>query len=94
MSGAKSVHVRIEGKVQQVWFRGWTLEQATNLGLQGWVRNRLDGTVEALFSGPGEAVDRMLEACRKGPPSARVSAVVSRPAEPPQNPGFKQLPTG
>ena len=93
MSGAKSFLVRIEGKVQQVWFRGWTIEQATQLGLEGWVRNRRDGTVEALFSGPSEAVDQILEACWQGPPNARVSAVVSRPAEPPLNRGFKQLPT-
>jgi acylphosphatase len=94
MSAAKSVQVRIEGKVQQVWFRAWTTEQATKLGLKGWVRNRPDGTVEALFSGPDEAVDRMVEACWQGSPKSKVSAVVARPAEPPQESGFKQLPTG
>jgi acylphosphatase len=88
----KSVHVRIEGKVQRVWFRAWTVEQAKGLGLRGWVRNRHDGTVEAVFSGPAETVDRMLQACHQGPPKASVSAVKAEPTGAPQGTDFLQLP--
>jgi acylphosphatase len=58
----KSVRVRVAGKVQGVWFRAWTTEQATGRGLSGWVRNCRDGSVEALFSGPADQVDSMIEA--------------------------------
>ncbi len=73
---ARTVHVRIEGRVQGVWFRAWTAERARALGLDGWVRNRGDGSVEAVFSGPSEAVETMLGLCREGPPQARVDRVV------------------
>ncbi|MBK1836862.1 acylphosphatase [Azospirillum sp. YIM B02556] len=89
----KAVRVRIQGKVQGVWYRGWTVDQAGRLGLTGWVRNRSDGTVEALFAGPADAVDRMLEACRHGPPSALVRDVVSEPEQDPGMAGFEQRPT-
>lgn len=69
------VCVRIEGRVQGVSYRAWTQEVAGVLGLSGWVRNRADGTVEALFAGPAEAVGAMLERCRKGPFASRVTAV-------------------
>lgn len=85
--------VRIEGRVQGVWYRGWTLEQAAALGLTGWVRNRYDGSVEALFHGPAEAVRTMLSACRQGPPSALVANIISEPANPPDRPGFHKLAT-
>ena len=88
----KSVHVRIEGRVQRVWFRAWTVEQAQAAGLRGWVRNRHDGTVEAVFSGPAEAVDQMLQACHKGPPKASVSAVKVEPTDALAGTGFLQLP--
>jgi acylphosphatase len=68
----KAVRVRVAGRVQGVWFRGWTRQTAAGFGLTGWVRNRADGSVEALFAGPAFAVDRMVEACRRGPPSADV----------------------
>ena len=71
----KAVRVRVSGRVQGVWFRGWTVERAVALGLSGWVRNRVDGTVEALFSGEAAAVDAMVEECRRGPPAARVSGL-------------------
>lgn len=89
----KAVRVRIEGRVQGVWYRGWTVTEATRRGLDGWVRNRTDGSVEALFAGPKAAVNDMLEACWQGPPPARVSKVVPRPAEPPEKKGFRPLPT-
>ncbi len=72
---ATIVRVRIEGRVQGVWFRGWTIEEARHRGLDGWVRNRVDGSVEALFSGSQEAVEAMIAACHRGPAAARVSSV-------------------
>jgi acylphosphatase len=87
----KSVRVRIEGRVQGVWYRGWTVDEARRRGLRGWVRNRADGSVEALFAGPPAAVDAMLEACWAGPPAARVTAVLPRPAEAPAEAGFRAL---
>lgn len=89
----RSVLVRIEGRVQGVWFRGWTVQQAMRRGLAGWVRNRSDGSVEALFSGPEPHVDAMLAACHEGPPSARVVKVTLRPADPPERPSFHPLAT-
>ncbi|RMG45708.1 MAG: acylphosphatase [Acidobacteria bacterium] len=90
----RTVRARIEGRVQGVWYRAWTVERARELGLVGWVRNRSDGSVEALFSGPREAVERMLELCRQGPPAAEVTAVKAEPAEnEPLPEGFHQRPT-
>ena len=89
----KCVRLRIEGRVQGVWFRAWTAEEATRLGLRGWVRNRLDGSVEVHLGGPAPAVDRMIALCREGPPLARVARLVERPAEDDGVPGFRQLPT-
>ena len=65
-------HVIISGRVQGVWFRGWTKQQASSLGLTGWVRNRRDGTVEAIFQGDAADIDAMLNACWQGPPAASV----------------------
>ena len=90
---SKTVRVRIDGRVQGVWFRSWTAESAWALGLEGWVRNRADGSVEALFSGPRAAVERMIEACREGPPLAVVAGVEVTPAAPEPGTGFRQLPT-
>lgn len=89
----RTVLVRIEGQVQGVFYRAWTEETARSLALSGWVRNRTDGSVEAVFSGPAESVQAMLEACRQGPPAARVRAVriLEEAAEPP--PGFAVRPT-
>ncbi|MGE0749327.1 MAG: acylphosphatase [Variibacter sp.] len=72
-------HVVIRGRVQGVGFRYWTQGEALRLGLEGFVRNRRDGTVEAMFSGPTAAVEAMLAACRQGPPGARVTAVEPAP---------------
>ena len=92
-AGDKSVIARIHGRVQGVWYRGWTVENAVKRGLRGWVRNRADGSVEALFCGPPTAVDEMIEACRRGPRSARVERIDQTSAEPVQDSGFYQLPT-
>jgi acylphosphatase len=67
--------VVIRGRVQGVGYRAWTEYTALELGLEGWVRNRRDGTVEALFAGPAEDVTAMLKACRQGPPGARVESI-------------------
>ena len=88
-----SLLVRIEGRVQGVWFRGWTVEQARLRGLDGWVRNRSDGTVEALFSGLRDKVDEMVAACHGGPPAALVRTVRAEPFPPPDQVGFRHLPT-
>jgi acylphosphatase len=89
----RTVRVAIEGGVQGVGFRYWTERVAGELGLAGWVRNRRDGSVEAVFSGGPEAVAEMLERCREGPPSARVTVVkvVEEGRDPPG--GFDVLPT-
>ena len=71
----RSVRVRIEGGVQGVGYRFWTERVAEELGLKGWVRNRRDGSVEALFCGPADQVADMLERCKQGPLSARVTAI-------------------
>jgi acylphosphatase len=93
----KTVHALISGKVQGVWYRGWTVDRAQALGLSGWVRNRRDGTVEAVFAGPPGAVDAMLAQCREGPPLARVAEVRVTPAadaaEGEGLAGFEQRPT-
>ena len=70
------VCVRVRGRVQGVSYRVWTADVAEELGVAGWVRNRTDGTVEALFAGSADTVETMLERCREGPPAARVSSVV------------------
>lgn len=90
----KRLRVVISGRVQGVWFRGWTVDEATARGLSGWVRNRRDdGTVEAVFEGAPEAVDAMVEACRSGPPAARVVHVEAFAHDDPVAPGFHSRPT-
>ena len=71
----RTVHVLIGGRVQGVYYRGWTMQTALELGLTGWVRNRSDGFVEAVFAGEALAVAEMLEACKLGPPDAHVTGV-------------------
>ena len=85
----KAIKVLIEGRVQGVWFRGWTVENARRLNLGGWVRNRRDGSVQALFSGPVEHVDEMLRLCAEGPPSADVSSVEHIAHNTPVDLGFR-----
>jgi acylphosphatase len=89
----KAVRVRIFGRVQGVWFRGWTVDQATRLGLAGWVRNRHDGSAEALFVGAVGSVDAMLAHCCQGPPTARVDTVEIETAQGMVGTGFVQKPT-
>lgn len=75
MSQSHTRHVRITGRVQGVSYRAWARAEAARLGLSGWTRNRRDGSVEVLVSGPADAVERMVELCRDGPPAARVGAI-------------------
>ena len=91
--GAVAVRVEIRGRVQGVWYRAWTAQEAQARGLRGWVRNRRDGSVEALFIGPQDKVDSMVEACREGPPAARVDSVQRFAARDDGEAGFRQLPT-
>lgn len=77
----KAVRVRIYGKVQGVWYRGWLQSKAQPLGIYGWVRNREDGTVEALLCGAPHVVDRMLALCMRGPETARVDRIETEPAQ-------------
>ena len=72
MTGRIAWHVIVVGRVQGVGYRAWTEREAETRGLQGWVRNRHDGSVEAVFAGSAEAVRGMIEACRRGPGFARV----------------------
>jgi acylphosphatase len=93
------LQVIIRGRVQAVGYRAWAEEQAVTCGLEGWVRNRIDGSVEAVFAGPAEVVAQVVALCRRGPPSARVDTVTNEPAEPDaldlRRPGeeFSVLPT-
>jgi acylphosphatase len=71
----RTVQVRIEGRVQGVGYRAFVEWHALELRLAGWVRNRRDGSVEAVFQGAPDTVGRMLELCRRGPPAAMVERV-------------------
>jgi acylphosphatase len=71
-------HVAIRGRVQGVGFRAWTEYMALERGLQGWVRNRPDGAVEALFVGPPNAVAAMIAACHQGPRGSRIDGIDQR----------------
>ncbi len=94
MSGlSECLRVVISGRVQGVWYRGWTVDEARARGLDGWVRNRHDGSVEAVFQGPAAAVAEMVAACRQGPPLARVGEVATHAHEDPVTPGFAQIPS-
>jgi acylphosphatase len=80
--------VRVYGRVQGVFFRASMKEVAEDLGVDGWVRNMPDGSVEALVSGEEEKVEKILEWCRRGPELARVDKVEITPADPPTEKGF------
>lgn len=68
-------HLRIFGRVQGVYYRAWSIETATEFGLTGWVRNRKDGSVEAVATGPKDVVERFIAACYQGPDRADVETV-------------------
>ncbi len=80
--------MRVQGSVQGVFFRVETRDRARSLGVAGWVRNLRDGTVEAVFEGPEEGVESMVEWCRRGPAGARVEAVDVDWEDPDREEGF------
>lgn len=88
------IHVFVTGRVQGVWFRESTRKKATELGVAGWVRNLPDGRVEAMFTGPSEAVRAAVAFVRDGPPLANVESIeldeeASEPAELPVSDAFR-----
>src|ERR1700761_814275 len=91
--------VTIRGRVQGVGYRAWVGHEAVRRGLEGWVRNRRDGSVEALLAGPEDAVAEMMTQCRRGPSAAHVDAVAAEPARSDElnlrraGEGFSVLPT-
>jgi acylphosphatase len=91
--GTISIRLRILGRVQGVWYRGWATGRARELGLSGWVRNRQDGSVEALLCGHESRVRAMIEQCRIGPLAARVERVVEEPVGERAGGAFRELPT-
>lgn len=89
----RAVHVTITGRVQGVGFRAWVWDEAEARHLSGWVRNRRDGTVEAVFSGEAADVEAMLAVCRAGPRGAAVVDVYDEAYAGTVEPAFRQLPT-
>ena len=87
------LRLRIEGFVQAVGYRNFVIEQATRLGVDGWIRNRSDGTVEVLVSGANKDVETLVGLCMKGPPGSTVRDVELHKAEPPAEKGFKRRPS-
>jgi acylphosphatase len=88
-----TLRLRIEGFVQSVGFRHFAIEEARKLSLDGWIRNRADGTVEALASGDNAAVEKFVAACMRGPSGARIANVELHKAEPPEEKGFRRKPS-
>ena len=84
----RAKRVVIAGRVQGVGYRDWMVAQARTLGVVGWVRNRSDGSVEALVYGELDAMEELLRACRRGPRMAVVSQIEEDWADPPTEPGF------
>lgn len=95
----RSTHVSIHGRVQGVGYRAFVEREALQAGVAGWVRNRRDGSVEAVFAGEPDVVRKLIETCRRGPYSARVESIQEREAAPGEmelrRPGelFSVLPT-
>jgi acylphosphatase len=82
----------ISGRVQGVGFRDWMVAEAARLGVFGWVRNRQDGSVEAVLDGEEAAVAELLRACRRGPRLAEVTEILEELTDAPDGPGFRKLP--
>jgi len=91
---ALQARLGIAGRVQGVGYRDWAMATAQRLGLRGWVRNRVDGSVEVLVVGDDDAVGKMIEACRRGPTLAKVDTVDVEPVDLDVLPSdFRRLPT-
>ena len=93
MEERPALRVHIKGRVQGVGYRYWAVDQASGLGLDGWVRNCRDGRVEMVVCGPQEALDEILRRCHQGPSFAHVVRVTAEPETAPVEPGFRALPT-
>jgi acylphosphatase len=91
--GVTAIHLIIHGRVQGVGYRSWAVQTARSLGLNGWVRNRNDGTVEAVISGDHSAVKEMRAACQRGPIAAKVATFTESAWEVDVAEGFEQLET-
>ena len=89
MTGRVAKVVRISGRVQGVWYRGWTRDEALARGLTGWVRNAPDGSVDAHIEGPEAAVAAMITAFWQGPPAASVSSLEAEVCNPLGTQGFE-----
>jgi len=83
----------ITGRVQNVFYRGWLIEQAEAIGITGWVRNRADGSVEALVAGSREMIDAIVAKARQGSPASRVADVVVEEVAAQVFDGFEKRPT-
>jgi acylphosphatase len=91
---ALQARLTISGRVQGVGYRDWLVDTGQQLGLAGWVRNRVDGSVEALIVGDEQSVGEMIDACRRGPPLARVDEIDVEPMDLDILPeGFTRRPT-
>ncbi len=88
-----TMNVRIEGQVQGCGFRDFAVREANARKLRGWIRNRSDGSVEALAHGPTREVEAFIASCIKGPLGANVTAINLQPADPPESIGFVRRPT-
>ena len=87
-------HLRICGRVQGVGYRAWMVATARQLGVHGWVRNRHDGSVEAVIAGSPEQLEALMQACREGPSAARVDNMeITEHSSPLQQAGFVSQPT-
>jgi acylphosphatase len=85
----EALHIIVHGRVQGVFFRASTQERGRDLGLCGWVRNRVDGTVEIHAEGEKQSLDRFAQWCRQGPPSARVEQLETKTVPPEGMSSFK-----
>ena len=88
-----SLRFRIEGFVQAVGYRNFAIDEARRLGLDGWIRNRSDGTVEVLASGDTKKIEAFAAACMRGPPGSRVANIEMHKADPPEEKGFRRRPS-
>ncbi|WP_417688824.1 acylphosphatase [Roseibium sp.] len=88
-----SAYVTVIGRVQGVGYRAWCAREAERLGLHGWIRNRLDGSVEAIYHGRAERVEEMVRLSAKGPRWAKVEQILSTPCDAPDVAGFIRRPS-
>lgn len=86
-------NIRIAGKVQGVWFRDWTIQAASAIGVSGWVRNRADGSVEVYAAGEPDLVERLIDRLGEGSPASRVDRIDVQEAELQPVDGFLRRPT-